>query len=45
MKSSEFLRILKQDGWYVLRQSGSHMIMKHPVKANIFLFHFTLRKN
>lgn len=32
MKSSELLRLLKRDGWYVVRQSGSHMILEHPVK-------------
>jgi predicted RNA binding protein YcfA (HicA-like mRNA interferase family) len=23
---------LKRDGWFLIRQSGSHKIMKHPVK-------------
>jgi mRNA interferase HicA len=32
MKSSELIRLLKKDGWFVIRQSGSHMIMQHPVK-------------
>ena len=32
MKSSELVRLLKRDGWYVTRQSGSHMIMEHPIK-------------
>jgi len=32
MKSSELLKILKKDGWYELRQSGSHIILKHPTK-------------
>jgi predicted RNA binding protein YcfA (HicA-like mRNA interferase family) len=32
VKSSELIRLLKKDGWFVIRQSGSHMIMKHPVK-------------
>ena len=32
MKSGELIRLLKRDGWYVLRQSGSHMIMVHPHK-------------
>ncbi|HAH59899.1 MAG TPA: hypothetical protein DCL86_17330 [Bacteroidales bacterium] len=35
MKSSELLRILKKDGWYVIRQKGSHIIMKHPTKSNV----------
>jgi len=33
MKSSELLRILESDGWFIVRQSGSHIIMKHEVKA------------
>lgn len=33
MKCSELLKILKKDGWYTVRQSGSHMIMKHPSKS------------
>ena len=32
MKYSELIRLLKKDGWYAVRQSGSHMIMVHPVK-------------
>lgn len=32
MKSSELVRLLKRDGWYIIRQSGSHMIMEHPTK-------------
>jgi mRNA interferase HicA len=32
MKSSELLRLLKGDGWFVIRQSGSHVILRHPVK-------------
>jgi len=32
MKSSELLRLLKRDGWYIERQSGSHAIMKHSQK-------------
>lgn len=34
MKSSELLRIMKKDGWYEVRQKGSHIIMKHPTKPN-----------
>lgn len=32
MKSSELVRLLKKDGWYTVRQAGSHMIMEHPTK-------------
>ncbi len=33
MKSSELLRLLKKDGWYEVRQSGSYIIMEHPEKG------------
>lgn len=29
MKSSELIRTLKRNGWQVIRQSGSHMMMTH----------------
>jgi mRNA interferase HicA len=32
MKSSELIRRLKKDGWYKVRQKGSHIIMQHPNK-------------
>ena len=34
MKSSELLRFLKKDGWFEIRQSGSHVMMKHATKIN-----------
>jgi predicted RNA binding protein YcfA (HicA-like mRNA interferase family) len=34
MKYSELLRILKQHGWFELRQTGSHVVMKHPEREN-----------
>ena len=30
MKYSELMRLLKRNGWYEVRQSGSHVIMQHP---------------
>lgn len=33
LKSSELIRLLKRDGWIVVRQNGSHLIMVHPVKS------------
>lgn len=29
MKSSELLRLLKKNGWYEVRQTGSHKVLKH----------------
>ena len=37
MKSSELLRILKQDGWIEKRQKGSHIVMVHPVKTGFLI--------
>ena len=31
MKYSELIRLLKRNGWYEARQSGSHIIMQHPM--------------
>lgn len=33
MKSNELLKLLKQNGWYEVRQNGSHIIMKHDVNT------------
>ena len=30
VKYSELFRVLKKDGWYIIRQKGSHVLMKHP---------------
>jgi mRNA interferase HicA len=32
VKSNELIRLLQKDGWFVIRQSASHMIMQHPTK-------------
>lgn len=32
MKVGELLRILYQDGWYLVHIRGSHRQLKHPVK-------------
>ncbi|MCU0444797.1 MAG: type II toxin-antitoxin system HicA family toxin [Microscillaceae bacterium] len=32
MKCSELIRKLEQDGWYSIRQKGSHIMMIHPTK-------------
>ena len=32
MKCSELIRALERDGWYIVRQNGSHLIMRHPIK-------------
>ena len=32
MKIKEIIKIIEADGWYYVRQSGSHMQFKHAVK-------------
>ena len=32
MKSSELIRNLMRNGWYKVRQKGSHVIIQHPEK-------------
>ena len=34
MKYRELFRILTKDGWFTIRQTGSHLIMRHLVKPN-----------
>jgi predicted RNA binding protein YcfA (HicA-like mRNA interferase family) len=33
MKYNELFKLLKNDGWFEIRQKGSHVIMKHPHKT------------
>ena len=35
MKSTELLKILAADGWYVARQNGSHKVMRHDTKRTV----------
>ncbi len=37
MKISELPKTLKQDGWFEVTQSGSHIKMKHPSKGGIII--------
>jgi predicted RNA binding protein YcfA (HicA-like mRNA interferase family) len=32
LTAKEVLEILKKDGWYVVKQKGSHVQLKHPTK-------------
>lgn len=33
IKVHELLRILREDGWYLVRQKGSHRLFHHPTKT------------
>jgi len=32
LKLREIIKIIKNDGWYIVVQKGSHIQFKHPVK-------------
>jgi len=32
VKYSELFKLLKKDGWYIVRQKGSHVILQHSKK-------------
>ena len=32
MKSREIIKILEQNGWYLVKVTGSHHHFKHPIK-------------
>lgn len=38
MKCSEALRILKNNGWFIQSQRGSHLKLIHPSKKGILIF-------
>ena len=33
MKYNDLFRLLKRDGWFVVRQKGSHVIFQHKIKS------------
>lgn len=35
MKAREIIRLIEQDGWKLVRQTGSHMHFKHPEKPGL----------
>ncbi|MCF2503892.1 type II toxin-antitoxin system HicA family toxin [Dyadobacter sp. CY107] len=40
MKSSELFKLLIKDGWFEVRQTGSHRIMRHSVKQGQLIVSF-----
>ena len=38
LKSSELFKKVKQGGWFVISQEGSHIKMKHPAKEGTLIF-------
>ncbi len=35
MKVRDVIKLIKEDGWYLVRQRGSHKQFKHPVKKGL----------
>lgn len=35
MKVGELIKLLESDGWYLLRQKGSHKQFKHQIKKGL----------
>jgi len=35
MTVKQVLKLLKDDGWYIARQKGSHRQLKHPTKKGL----------
>lgn len=35
MKAKDIIKMLENDGWYLVRIKGSHRQFKHPVKSGI----------
>jgi mRNA interferase HicA len=35
---NELLRLFIKDGWVAIRQSGSHVVMEHPLKEGQVIF-------
>ena len=35
MKVAEAIKLIEYDGWFLVRQKGSHRQYKHPVKAGL----------
>lgn len=41
----ELIQLLRQDGWYFVRQKGSHCQFKHPVKKGKITVPYHITKN
>lgn len=39
MKTKEILKLIEADGWFEVRQKGSHKQFKHPVKKGLVPVH------
>ncbi len=37
MKYKEAIELIEDDGWYIMRQKGSHKVYKHTLKSGIVI--------
>jgi mRNA interferase HicA len=37
MKTNEMIRLIEKDGWYLVRQTGSHRIYRHGLKPGTII--------
>jgi len=35
LKVKEIIKLIEKDGWYFIRQRGSHKVFEHPTKSGI----------
>ena len=40
MKGRQLIKIIETDGWYLVRQKGSHKQYRHPVKKGLVTIAF-----
>jgi predicted RNA binding protein YcfA (HicA-like mRNA interferase family) len=40
MKVGELIKLIEKDGWYKVRQTGSHMQFKHSTKKGVVTISF-----
>jgi predicted RNA binding protein YcfA (HicA-like mRNA interferase family) len=40
MKAKALIQIIEEDGWFLVRQKGSHRQYKHPVKIGLITIAF-----
>ena len=45
MKVIEIIRLIEKDGWILVRQKGSHMQFKNPVKKGLVTIAFHRRSD
>ena len=45
MTREELIKLITDDGWYYVRQTGGHCQFKHPTKPGLVTVPFKIKKN